>query len=193
MTSLSIKAIFFYNLKDVNNDNYEIMKRRSALQKIAWVSGGIAMLPYYCSTQSEITVYNNLPIAISDRNLINLLSNLILPEDPESFPTMESRLDFVLTQVNDGFDSQEISDYLFGMTAFRKHVMATYGTSFKDLVELDQLACIGKTIDCSDEKSFFVSTIKRHSLRHFTTSENYMKNYLNFEFMPGRYNGCVST
>jgi|TARA_B110000977_G_scaffold53847_1_gene73304 hypothetical protein len=192
MTSLSIKAIFFYNLKDVNNDNYEIMKRRSALQKIAWVSGGIAMLPYYCSTQSEITVYNNLPIAISDRNLINLLSNLILPEDPESFPTMESRLDFVLTQVNDGFDSQEISDYLFGMTAFRKHVMATYGTSFEDLVELDQLACIGKTIDCSDEKSFFVSTIKRHSLRHFTTSENYMKNYLNFEFMPGRYNGCVS-
>ena len=192
MTSLSIKAIFFYNLKDVNNDNYEIMKRRSALQKIAWVSGGIAMLPYYCSTQSEITVYNNLPIAISDRNLINLLSNLILPEDPESFPTMESRLDCVLTQVNDGFDSQEISDYLFGMTAFRKHVMATYGTSFEDLVELDQLACIGKTIDCSDEKSFFVSTIKRHSLRHFTTSENYMKNYLNFEFMPGRYNGCVS-
>ena len=192
MTSLSIKAIFFYNLKDVNNDNYEIMKRRSALQKIAWVSGGIAMLPYYCSTQSEITVYNNLPIAISDRNLINLLSNLILPEDPESFPTMESRLDFVLTQVNDGFDSQEVSDYLFGMTAFRKHVMATYGTSFEDLVELDQLACIGKTIDCSDEKSFFVSTIKRHSLRHFTTSENYMKKYLNFEFMPGRYNGCVS-
>ncbi|MDB9835804.1 MAG: hypothetical protein C7M88_03195 [Candidatus Arcticimaribacter sp.] len=192
MTSLSIKAIFFYNLKDVNNDNYEIMKRRSALQKIAWVSGGIAMLPYYCSTQSEITVYNNLPIAISDRNLINLLSNLILPEDPESFPTMESRLDFVLTRVNDGFDSQEISDYLFGMTAFRRHVTATYGASFEDLVEVDQLACIGKTIDCSDEKSFFVSTIKRHSLRHFTTSENYMKKYLNFEFMPGRYNGCVS-
>ena len=192
MTSLSVKAIFFYNLRDVNNDNYEIMKRRSALQKIAWVSGGIVMLPYYCSTQLEITVYNNLPITISDRNLINLLSNLILPEDPESFPTMESRLDFVLMRVNDGFDSKEISNYLFGMTAFRKHVMATYGTSFEDLVQVDQLACIGKTIDCSDEKSFFVSTIKRHSLHHFTTSENYMKNYLNFEFMPGRYKGCVS-
>ena len=192
MTSLSIKAIFFYNLKDVNNVNYEIMKRRSALQKIAWVSGGIAMLPYYCSSQPEITAYSNLPIAISERNLINLLSNLILPEDPERFPTIESRLDFVLTRVNDGFDSQEISDYLFGMTEFRKHVTVTYGTSFEDLVEVDQLACIGKTSDCSDEKSFFVSTIKRHSLRHFTTSENYMKNYLNFEFMPGRYNGCVS-
>ena len=192
MTSLSIKAIFFYNLNYVNNDNYEIMKRRSALQKIAWVGGGIAMLPYYCSTHSEITSYSNLPIVISDRNLINLISNLILPEDTENFPTMESRLDFILTRVNDGFDSQEVSDYLFGMTAFRRHVIATYGTPFEDLVTEDQLACIGKNIDCSDEKSFFVSTIKRHSLRHFTTSENYMKNYLNFEFMPGRYNGCVS-
>ena len=192
MTSLSTKAIIFYNLKDVNNVNYKIMKRRSALQKIAWFSGGIAMLPNYCSTQPEIIAYNNLPIAISDRNLINVLSNLILPEDTENFPTMESRLDFILTRVNDGFDSQEVSDYLFGMTAFRRHVTATYGTPFEDLVTEDQLACIGKTIDCSDEKSFFISTIKRHSLRHFTTSENYMKNYLNFEFMPGRYNGCVS-
>ena len=187
------KGNIFYNLKLVNNVNYIFMKRRSALQKIAWVSGGIAMLPYYCSTQPERTVYSNLPITIPDRNLINLLSNLILPEDTEGFPTMESRLDFILTMVNDGLDSQEISDYLFGMTEFRKHVIATYGTSFEDLVTEDQLACIGKTIDCSDEKSFFVSTIKRHSLRHFTTSENYMKNYLNFEFMPGRYNGCVST
>jgi hypothetical protein len=138
MTSLSTKAIIFYNLKDVNNVNYKIMKRRSALQKIAWVSGGIAMLPYYCSTQPEIIAYNNLPIAISDRNLINVLSNLILPEDTENFPTMESRLDFVLTRVNDGFDSQEISDYLFGMTAFENHVIATYGTPFEDLVTEDQ-------------------------------------------------------
>ncbi len=185
------KGNIFYNLKLVNNVNYIFMKRRSALQKIAWVSGGIAMLPYYCSTQPERTVYSNLPITIPDRNLINLLSNLILPEDTEGFPTMESRLDFILTMVNDGLDSQEISDYLYGMEAFRKYVIAIYGTSFEELVAEDQLACIGKTIDCSDEKSFFVHTIKRHSLGHFTSSEKYMKDYLNFEFMPGRYYGCV--
>ena len=33
--------------------------------------------------------------------------------------------------------------------------------------------------------------IKEFSILHFETSENYMKNYLNFEFMPGRYNGKV--
>ncbi len=183
--------MFFYNFKVVNNVNYIFMKRRSALQKIAWFSGGIVMLPYYCSNQPELTVFSNLPITIPDRNLINLLSNLILPEDTEGFPTMESRLDFILTMVNDGLDSQEISDYLYGMEAFRKYVIAIYGTSFEELVDEDQLACIGKTIDCGDEKSFFVHTIKRHSLGHFTTSEKYMKDYLNFEFMPGRYYGCI--
>ena len=34
---MSTKAIIFYNLKDVNNVNYKIMKRRSALQKMMTV------------------------------------------------------------------------------------------------------------------------------------------------------------
>ena len=37
----------------------------------------------------------------------------------------------------------------------------------------------------------FLNFIKEFSILHFETSENYMKNYLNFEFMPGRYNGKV--
>ena len=41
------------------------------------------------------------------------------------------------------------------------------------------------------EIKMFLSFIKEFSILHFETSENYMKNYLNFEFMPGRYNGKV--
>lgn len=167
------------------------MNRRNALQKIIIVGGGLAALPYYCASPPELITYNHLPLELPDRELINLLSNLILPEDPVEFPTTESRLDFVLTMVNDGFNAEQISDYLYGLQEFRTHVMATYDASFEGLEKEDQLRCIGKVIDCGDEKSFFVSAIKSLSLRHFTTSENYMTNYLNFEFMPGRYNGCV--
>lgn len=41
------------------------------------------------------------------------------------------------------------------------------------------------------EIKMFLNYIKEFSILHFETSENYMKNYLNFEFMPGRYNGKV--
>ena len=34
--------------------------------------------------------------------------------------------------------------------------------------------------------------LKNYSLLHFETSESYMKNYLAFEFMPGRYLGDVT-
>ena len=33
----------------------------------------------------------------------------------------------------------------------------------------------------------FLEMLKNYSLLHFETSESYMKNYLAFEFMPGRY------
>ena len=41
------------------------------------------------------------------------------------------------------------------------------------------------------EIKIFLDFMKEFSILHFETSENYMKDYLNFEFMPGRYNGKV--
>ena len=41
------------------------------------------------------------------------------------------------------------------------------------------------------EIKIFLDFMKEFSILHFETSENYMKNYLNFEFMPGHYNGKV--
>jgi hemerythrin len=38
----------------------------------------------------------------------------------------------------------------------------------------------------------FLEMLKNYSLLHFETSESYMKNYLAFEFMPGRYLGNVT-
>ena len=37
----------------------------------------------------------------------------------------------------------------------------------------------------------FLETLKNYSLLHFESSEKYMKNYLSYEFMPGRYLGNV--
>ena len=167
------------------------MKRRNALKTMAWATGAAVTLPYYCTPPVEPMVYENLPIEMADRDLINLISNLILPQDREAFPTEESRQQFILTIVNDVFDPVQITDYVYGMQQFRAYVSENYETSFETLDQENQLACIGKVIDCGDEMSFFVSSIKSLSIRHFTTAENYMTQFLNFEFMPGRYLGCV--
>ena len=42
------------------------------------------------------------------------------------------------------------------------------------------------------ELGYFMRKNREWSLRHFMTSERYMVEYLNYEFIPNRYFGCVS-
>ena len=82
--------------------------------------------------------------------------------------------------VNCCLDSKERSKFLNGFEAFQ------------NLIIDDQETII--TSYLNKEKSdigLFLNYLKDYSVLHFETSENYMKNYLNFEFMPGRYNGSV--
>ena len=39
---------------------------------------------------------------------------------------------------------------------------------------------------------FFINTTKHLSITHFTTSEFYLTEYLNYEYAPSRYIGCVT-
>ena len=44
----------------------------------------------------------------------------------------------------------------------------------------------------SEKIRFFINTTKDLSITHFTTSEFYMTEYLNYEYAPSRYIGCIS-
>ena len=56
----------------------------------------------------------------------------------------------------------------------------------------EQISFIDKSSLSKNPSSFFIETLKKYSLLHFESSENYMIDYLNFEFIPGRYLGSVS-
>ena len=64
--------------------------------------------------------------------------------------------------------------------------------SFIDMFLEDQVDFIAKYInEKKSEIGVFLNHLKHYSILHFETSENYMKSYLKFEFMPGRYLGTV--
>lgn len=149
------------------------MKRRKALQTIALTTGSLMLLPY-CTSASEI-VYENLPISSKQKKLIGAISNSILPENQTEFVTPESRQHFVLLMVNDTFKPEKIQDFLNGLEAYENES----GTS----IQLES---------ANEEVNKFIQSIKQLSIQHFTTSMNFMQNYLQFEFIPGRFNGCVS-
>lgn len=171
------------------------MKRRTALQSMVAVSAGVALLPACNFFQEPLKVYSNIPLDRTQRGLIHQLSKAVLPTDGiEGFSTPEPTLDFLLTMLNDSYPKEDIEKYLAGVKGFQLFVQENFNTSFEKL-QPDQLkelfTNLSSTEEVPDTLKYFFNTTNHLTKRHFTTSEYYLKNYTDWEFAPGRYEGCV--
>lgn len=167
------------------------MKRRQAIQNMALISAGIALMPS-CDFESWPT-YSNIPLENNQKRLIKWLTEVILPKGEMEITTPENTPHFVLTMVNDCFEPEDIQKYLEGFTAFEQYLHENTEKSFKRLKPEEQLQIITTLASSStpENLTYFLNTTKQLTIQHFTTSEYFMKKYLKFEFVPGRYNGCV--
>jgi len=164
------------------------MNRRCAIQKIILTSGAIATLTHCGSSDAK---FPNLLIDRDENILINEISKCILSVNEKDFYTIDSRINFILTMINDCYRESDISKYLLGLEQFKLLINQKTNLSFEKLPAEEKIKHIEFSIDSDKEVGFFINTIKQLSLRHFMTSENYMKTYLKFEFMPNRYLGRV--
>jgi|TARA_B100000768_G_scaffold165139_1_gene167533 hypothetical protein len=165
------------------------MNRRIALKRVGLIAAGFVMIPYACNIEPEI-IYSNLPrIKKTQQQRIGYLSNIILSEDSIKFPTTEPRQEFVLTMVNDCYGPSKIKRFSKGFEMISTELK---GIEFEKLSLDQQISFLDRSSQLKNPLSFFIETIKKYSLLHFESSENYMIDYLNFEFIPGRYLGSVS-
>ena len=169
-----------------------MIRRRKALKNIGLITGGVLTLPYNCSFETQIS-YSNFPLLKKkEQDLIAAICDIILPTDFNNFPTVETRKHFVLTMINDCLDNENRIEFSAGLNSFQNEILEVKKIHFQDLSLDEQNNIVANFID--NEKSeigVFLNYLKHYSLIHFETSENYMINYLNFEFMPGHYNGRV--
>ena len=168
------------------------MKRRSAVKHLGVVSSGLILLPY-AYAEREVPLFSNLQsVKNNEKLLIGSLSNYILPEDPVNFSTPEPRSQFVLTMINDCSNEIEIDLFTRGLNAFQEDIRSRKNKHFLALNVPEQEKIIHYYFESESLINDFLGLIKKYSLLHFETSENYLTTYLKYEFMPGRYLGQVS-
>lgn len=170
------------------------MKRRQAIQGLATISAG-AFLFSSCDLFDPQPVYSNIPLKRSQRHLISQLSDAILPKQGLEIITPEPTLDFVLTMVNDCYSPEDIEKYIVGMNEFELYLEQNYKKRFDRIetaLQLDILKNLDESKELSLELDFFYTTTKRLTMQHFTSSDYFMTNYLDYEMVPGRYLGCVT-
>jgi len=165
-----------------------MMNRRLVLKSLVLSSGAILTLPY-CS--SENYKYSNLNLKDSELKTISDVSDFILKDNQYEFPTPDKREDFILNTINYCYKNDEIKKILDGFSKFKTEVKLYGNKKFNDLSIIEKKSIISIGFNSNNNLKFFVENIKSLSLKHFTTSENYMKNYLNYEFIPNRYLGTV--
>ena len=168
------------------------MLRRIALKNIAIMTGSTFILPYGCDFETGIVYSNFIGFKKKDLNLVASISEFILPSDKKNFPTPENRLHFIMTMANDCLTKKERKLFEEGFDFFQLSLSLERNERFEWLQKNQKQEFILKGFENSKpEIKLFLNFIKEFSILHFETSENYMKDYLNFEFMPGHYDGKV--
>ena len=142
-------------------------------------------------------VYSNLPLEFRDYKLIERFTRLILPIDPDQVTTPESTVDFILSHVNDCRDEEEQQIFLEGLQEIHLHLSGgkkDKKIAFHKKSEEKQANTLDFVVAQANDFGpikFFYDSVRDLTLKHFTSSEYFMKNYLDFEFIPGRFKGCV--
>ncbi len=162
------------------------MKRRKAVQTIAMGVGGLSLLSHCNSNLSGPPVLED-----KDQKLVGLLTEAILPSKTESFPTPETRMQFILNQIDGALTAEELKGYKQGLKIYKGLVERTFLKPYEDLDFDIQNYTIKRALGHPGQLGFFMQKNRQWSMRHFMTSERYMNEFLNYEFIPNRYLGCI--
>tara|TARA_B100001057_G_scaffold133537_1_gene132938 strand:- start:4903 stop:5397 length:495 start_codon:yes stop_codon:yes gene_type:complete len=162
------------------------MKRRDAVYTITLSITGVASLTHCTSSPSEKSKIDH-----KDKELINSISKAILPLKSESFKTPESRIEFILNQVEGGLNGKEIEKYKSGLLNLKNQITTSNPAGFDFLNFKIKNQILLNALDSENDIGFFMRKTRQWSLRHFMTSEEFMTKYLKYEFIPGRHLGCV--
>ena len=163
------------------------MKRRKAIQTITLGVSGFGLLNYCTSSPKA---YHTLEE--KNQKLVALLAEAILPAKIEEFHTPDSRIEFILNQISGSMSEEDFEGYKQGLDIFQGLVERTFLKPYEALDYDIQNYTIQRALDHPGELGYFMRKNRQWSLRHFMTSERYMTEYLNYEFIPNRYLCCVS-
>jgi hypothetical protein len=167
------------------------MNRRRAIETILLSGAAFTLLPG-CQ-QETLPVFKNFEVERTAYQRLHALSRLILPVNDLPLETPEPTANYILNVVDQCYDENERVLFVEGLNAYPEFMREKSGRRFKNWTADDVLAHFELLEELPREEpiGLFYQTTKDLSKHHFTTSPHYMYNYLDYQFIPGGYAGCV--
>ncbi len=177
------------------------MKRREALKRSGWILQSSLFTPAVLQALSSCRE-SNLPetdlLVLDDEQhqLVNAIADIIIPatQSPSASEVKVNRiLDLLLRDV---FEPETVEEFLTGLAEFNDECQAISGSYFTELKSQDQL----KYLEVLDERIMgrsyqqqvpFYFGFKSLVTRIYFSTEQGLKQNLNYQPVPGPYQGVV--
>ena len=174
---------------------YHFMNRREVLKKSIVASVGLSLSPAVllslesCSKHRPTT---DQPIYLSEKQFDTIwqMAELVLPRTDSPGADDAKVAPFIDQLFGQYFEDDEKVRFENGLEKFIKNCSESFGKSFGDLENEQQLAHLNELDQANEADSFFKS-VKGIILWAYFTSEPGMKS-MNYLPVPGRYNGCIT-
>ncbi|MEM1327780.1 MAG: gluconate 2-dehydrogenase subunit 3 family protein [Bacteroidota bacterium] len=167
------------------------MTRRHAIGTIFLGGAAFSLLPA-CNFE-ELPTFQHFEVERTAFERLEVLSRLALPINDLPLETPEPTVNYILTVVDQSYKPEDRTRFVEGMTAYPEFMKANSDRRFKKWTAEDVLAHLElmESLPAEEPIGYFYQTTKGLSKQHFTTSPYYMRDYLDYQFIPGGYEGCV--
>ena len=169
------------------------MQRRTALKTVALSIGSVITLPAWANAWSINSLQNqHFNLSFSKETLLAEIVETIIPKtDTPGAKDLEINK-FVMKMVADCYDKKAQEIFAKGLNSVDNIANKDYSKSFKQCDEKQKLAVLNSMMSSSnnDDKDF-VTLVKNITIQGYLNSEYVMTNLRIYEFVPGRYHGCV--
>jgi hypothetical protein len=182
----------------------QLIDRREALRKTALLMGAavsvsaIAGILNGCKSAPDLT-YKPVFFNEDQARLVSELAEIILPKTDTPGAKEVGVPNFIDKMLKECYKQEDQDRFLAGLTAFDEDAKKTFGDSFiyckpEDQVTLTKTA-LGAAIDEKKEKPDakrpFILMAKELTMLGYFTSEPGATKVLQYEAVPGKFNGCI--
>ena len=167
------------------------MKRRTAVKGLMGISIGAIAL-HGCSTEA-LSQFNNFSLSSREYRSLTELSDTILPLDATLTNSAEKPVDFLLRMVDVCESPESRESFTKGIKEFSSSFLRSIGSTPSEMSAEEKrvlLTSLEEDDELDSDLRTFYSMTKKYTIQHFTSSEYFLTNIMEFEFVPGRFIGC---
>lgn len=167
------------------------VNRRTLLKQLAVISAAVALAPAIIGCESPpSTLFKNIALNQDQENLLRLIAQTIIPNATTPEGKEVSTFEYSAKMIDDCLSKTDQQKWLSGFTQFIEVIKKN---DFEDNEASEQLKFLSELNESKDETdiNFFFNTMKRFTIRGYTTSEYFMTTLQDYKMIPGNYKGCV--